>query len=256
MSMIHFFTDFGWQGPYVGQMRAAVYACPHANGIPVVDLMHDAPKHDPRAAAYLLAALAGTIAPGDVCVGVVDPGVGTEREPIILNIDGRYFVGPDNGLFDITARHARKVEAFRITWRPDALSASFHGRDLFAPVAAMFAGQKANPAMERNWQDRLAQKLSGFPKTTDWPDDLDEVIYIDVFGNCMTGRRAETADAGDRFHIGSASLDHARTFGEVPVGEAFWYENSLGLVEIAVNQGSAAARFGLVVGASVVRSVE
>ncbi|MHA1114521.1 MAG: SAM-dependent chlorinase/fluorinase, partial [Alphaproteobacteria bacterium] len=137
--MIALFTDFGAAGPYTGQVKAVL--AQDAPGVPVIDLIADAPACDPRAGAYLLAALAPEFPPGTVFLCVVDPGVGGPRAPLIVEADGRRFVGPDNGLFEIvTARHRR------IDWRPARLSTSFHGRDLFAPVAARLARAEFPPA--------------------------------------------------------------------------------------------------------------
>ena len=142
--MIFIFTDFGLEGPYVGQMKA-VLAC-EAPGVPVIDLFADLPAFDAQAAAYLLAAYGGRLPAGGVCLSVIDPGVGGARAPLALSADGRWYVGPDNGLFAIVARRAESLEAWRITWRPAGLSASFHGRDLFAPVAARLArGEAGHP---------------------------------------------------------------------------------------------------------------
>jgi hypothetical protein len=226
--MILLFTDFGYDGPYVGEMKAVLADL--APAVPVVDLMHDAPVHDPKAAAYLLAALARRFADGAVLVGVVDPGVGGPRDAVLVEADGRRYVGPDNGLFEIVMRRARNVRASTVTWRPDHLSASFHGRDLFAPVAARLALGEMPAARERDL------KTGRHP---DWPDDLAQVIYVDHFGNCITGLRAAVIGDDGRLRAGGRELHRVRTFGDVPTGEAFWYENSSGLAEIAVNQGRA-----------------
>src|SRR5512143_1221602 len=138
--MILLFTDFGWTGPYVGQMKAVLAAA--APGVPVIDLMHDAPAFRPRPAGVLLAALLAEVPAGAVVLAVVDPGVGTARAPLAVSVDGRWLVGPDNGLFAPTLRCDRAAEAWEITWRPARLSASFHGRDLFAPIAASIAAGK------------------------------------------------------------------------------------------------------------------
>ncbi|RVU36460.1 hypothetical protein EOI86_14770 [Hwanghaeella grinnelliae] len=252
--MILFFTDFGWLGPYIGQMHTAVVG--YANTIPIVDLMHDAPAQDPKAAAYLLAALAPAMPAECVCVGVVDPGVGTDRDAIVLRTGNRFFVGPDNGLFSLTARHSDAVRWYRIVWRPETLSASFHGRDLFAPIAARIAarttpGQEARCPASASWMDGLVTEISGPAVSPEWADDIDEVIYIDSFGNCILGRRAMTVDQHASIHVPGETLGAARTFGDAPEGSAFWYANSMGMVEIAVNKGNAAERFGLKIGTPV-----
>jgi len=240
-AMIALFTDFGGAGPYVGQMKAAVYReLPRAT---IVDLMADAPAHNPYAAAYLLAALSPEFSPGTVFLCVVDPGVGDPaRRPAAVSIDGQWFVGPDNGLFNVAAARGRAVQWWDITWRPARLSASFHGRDLFAPVAARLARGAAPPGTACALQERL---LPG------WPEDLAEIIYIDHFGNAMTGIRAVALSSARYLNIKDHSVAYARTFSAVPAGQAFWYENANGLVEIAVNQGRADRILGLEIGDKV-----
>jgi len=234
--MIALFTDFGLRGPYVGQMKAVLLR--NAPGMPVVDLMHDAPAFDAQASAYLLAALVGVFPVDTVFLGVVDPGVGSVvRRPVMLQADGQWFVGPDNGLFSIVARFAETVEWREIRWRPTVLSASFHGRDLFAPVAARLA--RGEQPDSRELRDPVGE---------DWPDDLPRILYIDDFGNAMTGLHAAKLAMHARLVVGEQRLSRARTFSDVPVGQCFWYENAYGLVEIAVNQGSAAEVLGLAVG--------
>jgi S-adenosylmethionine hydrolase len=242
--VIVLFTDFGLAGPYVGAMKAAI-ACT-APGVPVIDLMHDAPAHAPRPAGYLLAALAdpARFPAGTAFVGVVDPGVGTERMPVAIEADGRWFVGPHNGLFELVARRSQACHWHRIDWRPASLSASFHGRDLFAPVAARLAAGDGT--------DALAAIDPGDDRPgAGWPDDLSEVIYADGFGNAMTGLRAATLAPDARLVVMDERLERRRTFAEATVSEAFWYENSIGLAEIAVNRGSAVHILGLEPGAPV-----
>lgn len=234
--MIVLFTDFSLADPYVGQMHGVLARA--APGVPVIDLFHSVPNHDIRAAAYLLPAFVPEFPPESVFVCVVDPGVGSARRPVMLRVDGRWFVGPDNGLFHVLARRAATHECRHILWRPQRLSASFHGRDLFAPVAARLALGET-PESEPT---KLATPDG------EWPDDLPEVIYIDHFGNVITGLRASKIKQDRDIKIDNHTFKSARTFGEVEVGEPFWYENSNGLVEIAVNQGHAAQQLGLKLG--------
>lgn len=229
--MIALFTDFGLHGPYVGQVHAVLAR--HARGIPVIDLMHDAPTFDARAAGHLLAALAAELPAGTVFVGVVDPGVGTERRPAAVEADGRWFVGPANGLFDVVSARAEAPRWWRITRAAEGRSTTFHGRDLFAPVAAALARGEPVPGEE------MAP-----PHDADAGDDLAEVVYVDGFGNAMTGLRAP-AHTDLRLRVGEHRLAYGRTFADASAGQALWLVNSVGLVEIAVNQGSAAARLGL-----------
>ncbi|MEE8548095.1 MAG: SAM-dependent chlorinase/fluorinase, partial [Alphaproteobacteria bacterium] len=179
---------------------------------------------------------------GTVFLGVVDPGVGGVRAPVMVEAGGRWFVGPDNGLFAIAARREEEARWWEITWRGERLSASFHGRDLFAPVAARIA-KGERPAGE---------PLDGEGRPgSDWPDDLARVIYVDHFGNAVTGLRAETLAPGTVLEAAGARFGQVRTFSDAADGEAFWYENADGLAEIAVNRGRADAALGLALGAAI-----
>jgi S-adenosylmethionine hydrolase len=234
--VILLFTDFGLAGPYVGAMTAVLRR--EAPEVPVVDLMADAPAFRPDLAAYLLAALLErSILPGDVLLAVVDPGVGGSRAPLAARIDGRWLVGPDNGLFEPVLRRARDVAVHEIAWRPELLSASFHGRDLFAPVAARLAR-----GLRHDLAPAAATRFPG------WPDDLPAILYVDHYGNAMTGLRAAGLAPTTTLEAAGSVIRHARTFCEAPPGRPFWYENSMGLVEIALAGGSAAGRLGLAPG--------
>jgi S-adenosylmethionine hydrolase len=238
--MIALFTDFGLHGPYTGQVKAVLYQM--APGIPVIDLFADAPVGNPKASAYLLAAYAAWFPEGTVFLCVVDPGVGGARPAIFLQADGRWYIGPGNGLFELIQRRARKTHSWDIDWKPKHLSASFHGRDLFAPVAAMLARGESPPG--RPCDD-------GADRRADWPDDLSEVVYVDYFGNAMTGLRAAMLPPDARLAAADHVLERARTFSDRPPGVAFWYENSNGLAEIAVNQGRADRDLGISIGTPV-----
>jgi S-adenosyl-L-methionine hydrolase (adenosine-forming) len=237
--MIVLFTDFGLQGPYTGQMKAVLYQL--APAVPAIDLFADAPVGNPRASAYLLAGYAQWFPAGTVFLCVVDPGVGGTRPPIILEADGRWYVGPGNGLFELVQRRATTTRSWDIDWKPERLSASFHGRDLFAPVAAMLARGEPPPGRARKDTHRR----------TDWPDDLCEIVYIDHFGNALIGLRAVMLPHDARLVAKGRVMEHARTFSDRPPGAAFWYENSNGLVEIAVNKGRADRELGLTIGISI-----
>jgi S-adenosylmethionine hydrolase len=238
--MIAIFTDFGIQGPYLGQMHALLAA--EAPGVPVVDLFPDLPPFDVRAAAYLLPAYSQYLPETATCLCVVDPGVGSERRPLAVQADGRWYVGPDNGLFSLLIRRAGQVRAFVITRLPARLSASFHGRDVFAPVAADVARGEASPG------EPVAADSLFAPS---WPDDLPEVVYVDNYGNAVTGVRAATLERDAVLEVAGRRCGFRRTFAEAAAGEVFWYQNSNGLVEVALNQGSAAGQLGLVVGSLI-----
>lgn len=238
--MIVLFTDFDLRDPYVGQLHAVL--AEHAPRVPVVDLFHSVPRFDIRAGAYLLPAYVAGVPRDAVCMCVVDPGVGWLRRPVILQADGRWYVGPDNGLFEIVARRAQVHEAHVIRWRPAVLSDSFHGRDLFAPVAARLA---LGASIESE-PTRLAPL-----DARGWPDDLPQVLYIDHYGNGITGLRASNLSQTATLRINGFSLSYARVFAEASPNAGFWYANANGLVEIAMNQASAAERLGLFLGQSI-----
>ena len=234
--MLILFTDYGWHDPYVGQLKAVLVS--QAPGVPIIDLLHTIPDFNAHAGAQLLAALANAFPKGAVFLCVVDPGVGGPREAVVLEADGHWYVGPDNGLLSIVAARAEAAKVWRIQWRPEHLSATFHGRDLFAPIAAEIAADR-------------------FPETRLTPAslevqfdaaDLPRILYIDHFGNAWAGIRGGLAETGNAVVVKGQTLAWKRTFSDAAKGEAFWYVNSAGLVEIAVNRGNAAELLGLKVG--------
>lgn len=233
--MIVLFTDFGHSDPYVGQLKARLIE--GAPRIPVIDLLHEAPDFNPHAGAHLLAALAPQFPTGSVLLAVVDPGVGTPRGTVVAEADGRWYVGPDNGLLSVVLARASSVRLWRIVWRPDTLSATFHGRDLFAPIAATIASG-AFPEECLDPVDQLGVEFDA--------GDLARVIYVDHYGNVWTGVRGGGAIREVR--AAGRTFPFADTFGSVGKGEAVAFANSAGLVELALNRGSAAIAFGLKVG--------
>jgi S-adenosylmethionine hydrolase len=234
------FTDFGSRDLYVGQVKAVL--AHRAPRVLVIDALHDAPAFGIEASAHLLAALAPRYPRGSVFCAVVDPGVGGAREAIVLRADGRTFVGPDNGLLSVLWARASRRSCRRIVWRPAALSASFHGRDLFAPVAAALATRH----LPGGWTRALRR-----PGVLLGGEDRAAVIYIDHYGNAMTGLRADGHSPSARLRVGRHRLAFARVFEAAPRGGASWTINSLGMVEIAANRASAARRLGLRVGQRV-----
>ena len=174
---------------------------------------------------------------------MVDPGVGTDRRPLVVEADGRLFIGPDNGLFEMVRRRAGTVRAWVIDWRPPRLSASFHGRDLFAPVTAWLALGKRVP------RTALDPAVIARP---DWPDELARIVYVDCYGNAMTGLRAASLPADAVLTVDGRAVRRARTFADAPPGAALWYENANGLAEIAVNRARADRALGLAVGHPVI----
>ncbi|MDO9225126.1 MAG: SAM-dependent chlorinase/fluorinase [Pseudomonadota bacterium] len=235
--MLLLMTDYGWQDPYVGQVKAVLAT--HAPGVAVIDLLHAVPDFNPHAGAHLLAALCRDLPAGAVVLAVVDPGVGGPRAAVVVEADGRFFVGPDNGLLSVLAGRAQAARIWRIDWRPQPCSDSFHGRDLFAPIAGWiaagdFPADKHTPVAELEVRFDTAE--------------LPRILYIDHYGNAWSGIRGGIAEPGSNVEVKGHVLPWRRVFVEAGKGEAFWHVNSSGLIEIAVNRGSAAEKLGLKVG--------
>lgn len=245
--MIVLVTDFGLAGPYTGQIKYVLTQL--ASHIPVIDLFADAPRCNPKATAYLLAAYGDVFPTGTVFLTVVDPGVGSDRPAGILRANGRWYVGPGNGVFEIVLRRAETREckvADLAWWSFDAAmhsaSATFHGRDIFAPAAAAVAMQNAplgDPASPNQ------------TRQSEWPDDLPEVVYTDVYGNAMIGVRATMVDRTKGVRVGACHIPFGRTFSDVTAGALVCYENANGLLEIARNGGDAARFLNLEIGTYV-----
>jgi len=240
---VFFFTDFSSRGPYLGQMETAVLAvAPHAR---IINLMNDAPFANPRASACLLAALNDYLPENAVVVAVVDPGVGGSRKAICLNIGDRWYLGPDNGLLALLVSNAGAENCFLAELHDSyktAASASFHGRDVFAPVAGLLVNGKS--------PDTCPLPASGMVGAS-WPGELAEVIYLDGFGNAMTGLRMRNLGDLQGVVVGEQLVKPAHTFSSVPAGALFCYENSMGLLEIAANGSNAGRILGLEIGSPV-----
>ena len=232
-------TDFG-PGPYIGQLQ--LLAAGLAPGLPVINLLDDLPAFRPDLAAYLLPGLISGMPERTLYLCVVDPGVGGERATLALRCGQNWFVGPDNGLLAPLVRRCAVLECalWRIDWRPQCYSDSFHGRDLFLPMAiALTHGRLPLPC-----QSLSAADIQGH----DAPLDCDRVLYVDHYGNLITGLALEPATPDARICVGNQRLAQARTFCEAPEGAAFWYLNAFGLVEIAANQERADRLLGLSAG--------
>ena len=233
---IFLYTDFGSSDIYVGQVKSVLqHAAPAST---VIDLLNDVPSFDIAAAAHLLAALVPQLPTGAITIAVVDPGVGTARDAVAVEADARWFVGPDNGLMSVVMARARASRCYSLHALPEPQSASFHGRDVFAPAAAAIA--RAPGPSFLTAKGKLDVQLPA--------EDLAQIIYIDHYGNTMTGVRAGSVMRTMHVRIGTQLVGYARVFAEVPPSQCFWYENSIGLLEIAANTASAATMLDLKVG--------
>ncbi len=248
-------SDFGAGSGYPAQMKGVVLRA--LSGAVVVDVSHEVPAFDVLAGALLLEAVVPWFPDDAVHCAVVDPGVGTERLPVVVtDAAGRRLVGPDNGLFTpflgagaVVHRIARPVGA------QAPRSATFHGRDLFAPTAAWLAGG-GDPA-------RLGPVVEA-PVRLPWPEARREAgavhgecLRADPFGNVVTSIRERDLPAGARLAVAVAGRPArlVHTFGEGRPGELLALVGSGGRLEIALREGDAAREHGLVRGTPVVVTV-
>ncbi len=247
-------TYFGTQDSYVAEMKAVILGL-HA-AVRLVDVTHHVKAHDVLEGALAVEAMAAVCPPGTIHLAVVDPGVGTSRRGLALAAGDQLFVGPDNGIFTamLGRRGWKAFELRAAAYRRARVSATFHGRDVFAPAAAHLA---------------LGVPPSHFgPRVTDpvrlqWPaarsaaDVIDgEVIHVDRFGNLVTSIAAEAvqrlaARAGVTIRIAGRLVPLVRTYGELASDAAGALLGSHGRLEVAVREGSAAARLRAGRGAGV-----
>jgi S-adenosyl-L-methionine hydrolase (adenosine-forming) len=238
-------SDFGLSDPFVGVMKGVVlHWFPAAK---LVDLTHDIGAQDVAVAAFWLARATPWFTPGSVHLAVVDPGVGSARAPIVVHADGHYFVGPDNGLFDAVRRAATSSEVRRIDTAALGLgvpSRTFHGRDIFAPVAGLLAA--GDLSFEAVGPEFAPEATLAWPVPTRsdsrWQG---EVLAVDRFGNLICNIEPESAlSASARAEVRGAAIRCGSTYAEVAPGELVAYVGSFGQLEIAVRNGSAAQQLG------------
>ncbi|MFQ5719201.1 MAG: S-adenosyl-l-methionine hydroxide adenosyltransferase family protein [Acidobacteriota bacterium] len=229
-------TDFGSLDPYVAEMKGVLLAgCPD---VTIVDITHEVPPFDIRAASHLLERAVPSGPAGTVHVGVVDPGVGSDRDGLLVRTGFGDLVGPDNGLFDpfLDAGQARVLDVERLS--AGSAAPTFHGRDLFAPAAARLA-RGDDPASFTGAAARPARLPPAGPEP--------RILHIDRFGNCITSLRPAdlgegpvTVEAGGH-RIGLV----ARTFAQAPEGQPVLVAGSSGRIEIVIREASAADILGL-----------
>jgi S-adenosylmethionine hydrolase len=240
--VITLLTDYGTRDSYVGELRGTLLA--RVPDAVLADITHEVPPGDLPAAAYVLARSWRSFPAGTIHLTVVDPGVGGARAALALESLGHFFVGPDNGVFTPVLEAAGEVIELTV---PPAASATFHGRDVFAPAAAALCSGRPlsslGPVLRapaiRLPPPRLRPEGGG---TTG------EVIYVDRFGTLITNLGPAL---GNEIEIAGLRLQLSRTFGDVPPGEPLAFVGSGGTIEIAVRDGSAAELLGLGRGAAV-----
>ena len=243
-------TDFGLQDAYVGSMKGVILSI-HPQ-VRIVDITHELPAHRVLPAAYLLREACPRFPPGTVHVAVVDPGVGGQRTPLLLKIDDRFYVGPDNGIFGLLVVDLPLQGAWRLERREHflhPLSNTFHGRDVFAPVAAHLAAGMPPDAFGPAASDPSSLSLPAYHEE---PGTLSgQVVWIDRFGNCITNlteRIVSRWARGASFTIHAASkkiTEISTTYESTSEGEALALINSMGYLEVACNQARADHALGL-----------
>ncbi|GGP19284.1 hypothetical protein GCM10007981_02350 [Thermocladium modestius] len=252
MAVITLLTDFGLTDYFVPSMKGVILSInPSAT---IIDITHDVPKFNVLRAAFILKSAYKWFPKGTIHVVVVDPGVGTPRKPIAIRGRSHVFVGPDNGVLSLAAEEDGVVEAREIKSSGNA-SFTFHGRDIFAPIAARLSAgiefSDVGPVtefqrlelMKPHWADGFLAAM---------------IIYVDSFGNAFTNVTADQlqVDYGTALDVELQSGSRVRvrlerSYGYVPPGEPLALINSEGYLELAVNQGSFADRFKVVSGASI-----
>jgi S-adenosylmethionine hydrolase len=254
-------TDFGFRDSYVGQVKAVIAGInPMAH---VIDLSHAITPFAIDEGAWTLETALSVLPKDAVVCAVVDPGVGTSRRPLVVPAEGRHFVGPDNGLLSAAFPAAMRADAppaggamtvpasvdarelCEPQFRRDSVSATFHGRDIFAPMAAWLSLGVAHAIVGPPVPEAVAlPPFCGRPRA--FGELEGSVIHIDRYGNLVTTIRAAELFPCFALEVGGAVIDtHVRTFATAPRGVPFCHADSSGFVAIALNQGSAAEALGV-----------
>jgi S-adenosyl-L-methionine hydrolase (adenosine-forming) len=243
-TLITLLTDFGTADSYVAEVKGVLLSQVH--GAALVDVTHQIPPGDVRAAQYVLSRVWRRFPQGSVHLAVVDPGVGTDRRALAASLAGHFFVAPDNGLLSFLPGDAPFV-ALPV---PATAAPTFHARDVFAPAA----GKLALGASLSNVGHAVTDVYRS-PLPTPHHDGtlmIGEVIYVDRFGTLISNIPGEAVEPGVRIRVAGTEIGTlARTFGDVARGTLVALVGSGGTVEIAVRDGSAARLLGVGVGAEV-----
>jgi hypothetical protein len=244
MRRITLLTDFGTRDGYVAAVKGVLASLAH--GAVVEDASHDIPRGDVAAASRALGRYWSLYPRGTVHLVVVDPGVGTDRRVLALEARGRFVVAPDNGV----AHHVMSPGEWRAVEprdlpRPEGISrrsATFHGRDVFAPVAARLAQGTALDSLGPAISDPI--RLPDPAPTLAAGRAAGRVVSVDRFGNLGTNLPGDVLKPGSRVEVAGVPVPVGTTYGDVEVGGLVALVNSDGRVEVAVRDGSAAERLG------------
>lgn len=262
MRPIGLLTDFGLDDPYVGQLRGVLAKL--APGAPVIDITHRIRPYQVGQAAFFLSVSASHFPSDTVFVNVVDPAVGSGRRILLARLDSQLFLAPDNGLLGLILA-GRDYDIFDVTQSGIAASATFHGRDLFAPLAAWLSGGEPPDSVGTALEpDDMVRLEAATPVTlgTDAPAEISaHVLHVDRFGNVILNLRPgplyeELADSESEPGTGRPRTPRVvRTYADLKGHEVGLLAGSQGFLELAVNQGSAARSLGCGVGQTVMFSI-
>lgn len=248
-------TDFGLEDHYVGVLKAVILTI--SPDVRIVDISHDVPPQDVMAGAWVVRNAADYFPPGTIHLVVIDPGVGTERSPIALRMNEQIFVGPDNGIFSLLSEektYEARLLSNRSLWR-QPVSNTFHGRDLFAPVAAHLSmgtpfEELGNPVEELK-RYRWARPIADRDGIQGW------IVHIDRFGNLISNIpesliRKSVGQSDAKIYVGNTILNElSPSFGYVEEGDPVAYIGSSGMLEVAINKGDAKQMLGVKKGAQI-----
>ncbi|HKA89922.1 MAG TPA: SAM-dependent chlorinase/fluorinase [Haliangiales bacterium] len=251
MAVVTLLTDFGTRDGYVGAMKGVIHAL--APSATVVDITHDVPPQDIPAAAFALAQAAPFYPAGTIHVVVVDPGVGGRRRGVVLESEGQLYVGPDNGVLSLAAPVEEGWEITSAEFRRREVSATFHGRDVFAPAAARLAGgaKPAAAGARVALEGRLAPRPVLF--SHNGRHVTGHVVHVDRFGNLITDIVASVLPSRCAVRVGSIEVPRLGVaYEDVARGEIVAYVGSAGTLELAVRDGAASEVLGVGRGAPVV----
>jgi S-adenosylmethionine hydrolase len=250
-------TDFGWREPFVGIMKGVMLA--REPKLQFIDMAHEVSAFQPIEAGFWMSRAVRYFAPGTLHVAVIDPGVGTPRDLIVALTQGQAILAPDNGLLAPLAARGHveriiRIEPTRLVqYGVSDISATFHGRDIFAPLAAELAAGRCDPG---DLGDELTSlNMTGWPPTRSRADGGIEgvIVAIDRFGNLISNIEAGAVMALDHpaVYVAGLSLPLKRTYGEAEAGEYLGLINSFEVLEVARARGSAAQGLGLAIGTPI-----
>jgi len=251
MKIITFLTDFGTNNGYVAQMKGAASSITNAR---LIDITHDITPHNIREGAFILQTVIPYYPVGTVHVAVIDPGVGTERKGIIITTRSHILVGPDNGLLMPSAHFLGDFTVYEITnerYMNNSISNTFHGRDIFAPIASHI--------IEGVQFEEIGNKIDDFTDLDFGQAEITnktatgKVIYVDRFGNAITNidgfKLLDYLDYGKKIMIfienKSKLVPFVKSYGFVRKGQVLTTIGSSNFLEISVNQGNAAKKFSI-----------